>query len=211
MKKYKDVFGEYLGTCERSMENKNMLEQMKSEYENSDIIVGKFPPPHSKKFIFTYMMFDGTYYKLGQSSNVKKRFLSLRVANPNIKIVCFGRGITEKNIHNEYETKCIKGEWYDLNINDVLDAIFKITGKRISKEAAINESFLNLNKKNRRVVLRFGKYNGCDIYQMKSGEELRYLGWLSEQDWLSEYYQDAIINHFDNLKCQCEDDIINPN
>ncbi len=211
MKKYKDVFGEYLGTCKKSLDNKDKLAKLKLEYENSGFIVGKFPPPHSNKFIFTYMMFDGRYYKLGQSSNVKKRFLSLRIANPEIKIICFGRGITEKNLHDEYETKRIKGEWYDLNVNDVLDVIFKITGKRISKEAAINESFLDLNKKNREVILRFGKYNGCDIYKMKSGEELRYLGWLSEQDWLSEYYQNAIINHFDNLKCECDEDIIKLN
>ena len=76
-KKYKDVYGEYLGTCERALKNRDRLELIKNEYQGSAIINGKFPPPHINKIVFTYLMFDGKYYKIGQSSNVKKRFLTM--------------------------------------------------------------------------------------------------------------------------------------
>lgn len=42
---------------------------------------------------FTYLMFDGINYKIGQTSNVQNRLKSLQTANINIRLICFGTGI----------------------------------------------------------------------------------------------------------------------
>jgi len=46
--------------------------------------------------------------------------------------------------------------------------------------------------------LHFGKYKNYDIYDMTTDDEINYLKWLSEQDWLSNYYQRAITKHLES-------------
>lgn len=196
-KKYKDCYGEYLGTCKETIINKEIITNLKNN-PIKNTINGKFPVPHSHKLMFTYMMFDGNYYKIGQSLDVKKRFLNMRVGNPKLKIICYGRGRTEQNLHNEYENKNIRGEWFDLSHNDVLTIINKITGKLLTKESAIEQSFLNLNENNSKCYLHFGKYKGYDVYNMDTEDEIKYLKWLLEQDWLSNYYQRSITKHIES-------------
>lgn len=196
-KKYKDVYGEYLGTCNESNENKTRLLNIKNDANIDGIISGKYPPPHIHSIVFTYLLFDGTYYKIGQSTNVKKRFLSIRTGNPNVKIICFGRGRTEKNLHEEYDIYRIRGEWFDFIPEQVVKIIKQITGKVMSVEEAMDNSFISLNKNNSRCYLHFGKYKGEDIFRMNTDDELSYLRWLLEQEWLSEYYYNAIYKHIE--------------
>jgi len=194
-KKYKDIYGEYLGTCKRSIDNRIEMANTKIDADADGIINGKYPPPHVKSIIYTYLLFDGSYYKIGQSINVKKRFLGIRTGNPNVKIICFGRGKTEKNLHEEYDIYRIRGEWFDFTPEQVIKIIKQITGKEMTIDEAKDSSFISLNKNNSRCILHFGKYKDEDIYQMKEENELNYLRWLIKQEWLSEYYYNAIYKH----------------
>jgi len=198
-KKYKDIYGEYLGTCKRSIDNRIEMANTKIDADADGIINGKYPPPHVKSIIYTYLLFDGSYYKIGQSINVKKRFLGIRTGNPNVKIICFGRGKTEKNLHEEYDIYRIRGEWFDFTPEQVIKIIKQITGKEMTIDEAKDSSFISLNKNNSRCILHFGKYKDEDIYQMKEENELNYLRWLIKQEWLSEYYYNAIYKHLERI------------
>ena len=53
-----------------------------------------------KKEIFTYIMFDGSYFKIGQSTQPEKRLKQIKTANPNVSLLCYGNKITEKYLYD---------------------------------------------------------------------------------------------------------------
>ena len=65
-------------------------------------------------------MFDGTYFKIGESNNPMTRLLQLKTGNANIEMVCFGFGVSEKELHSLYSEKRIELEWFDLGMDDVV-------------------------------------------------------------------------------------------
>jgi len=52
-----------------------------------------------EKIEYTYLMFDGTYYKIGKTVDVKKRYKSLRTGNPNIRLIAYTDQYDEKELH----------------------------------------------------------------------------------------------------------------
>jgi hypothetical protein len=75
------------------------------------------------KKLYTYLMCDynNGRYKIGKSNNPNYREKTLQSEAPLIKLVtyCNSDLITEKELHKLYETKRIRGEWFNLTKDDV--------------------------------------------------------------------------------------------
>lgn len=64
---------------------------------------------------YTYLIHNGRNYKIGYSKNPEMRLKTFKVADPNCKLIIFGAGNIEKELHLMYKKHRIKGEWFDLN------------------------------------------------------------------------------------------------
>lgn len=80
---------------------------------------------HIKMEQKTYIMIDRNtnYYKIGKSLNPLKREKTLQSEKPTIELLFVCDNNVEKVIHKEYNEKRIRGEWFDLKENDILDLI----------------------------------------------------------------------------------------
>lgn len=70
-----------------------------------------------------YLMFDKNtgYYKIGRSKNPLARERTLQSEKPTIEILHTfdARVINEKELHNMFSDKRIRGEWFNLNGSDI--------------------------------------------------------------------------------------------
>jgi len=75
----------------------------------------------------TYIMYErvSDLYKIGRSIDIPKRHSTLTPYIPEIKVILSLNNDVEKEIHKEYHGKRIRGEWFKLNADDVLDIIKK--------------------------------------------------------------------------------------
>ena len=89
----------------------------------SDMLFEEKYNPKDKRDSFVYLMYDKSYYKIGKSVDPVKRCLNLRIANLNIKLLAYGNGTTEKELHKEYKAFRVGGEWFKLNEKQVQDII----------------------------------------------------------------------------------------
>mgnify|MGYP003606107058 FL=1 len=156
---------------------------------------------------FTYLMCDGNLYKIGTSKHPKTRLKELRTANPYIELICFGKGVTEKYLHEMFFQKRKKGEWFDLSDTNLkkckrlivdgetsLEEHYKKrddnykkyyeTGEYTSYTLSDKDIKNNISAKkqsvdlNKRYKINFGKYIGRKIITMTSDEEYDYCVWL---------------------------------
>ena len=72
---------------------------------------------------YTYIIYDETrgIFKIGKSKNVKKRFKQLRTGNLDISLVLVILEDHEKYLHQLFNEKRYKGEWFLLNRDDLTD------------------------------------------------------------------------------------------
>lgn len=81
---------------------------------------------------YVYIMFDSNtgYFKLGRSKNPAYRERTLQSEKPTISIVYFSKAEIdiEKQLHEKYKQKRIRGEWFSLTVKDVeeIKSIIKI-------------------------------------------------------------------------------------
>ena len=152
-------------------------------------------------------MCDGSLYKIGTSKHPKTRLKELRTANPYIELICFGKGVTEKYLHEMFFQKRKKGEWFDLSDTNLkkckrlivdgetsLEEHYKKrddnykkyyeTGEYTSYTLSDKDIKNNISAKkqsvdlNKRYKINFGKYIGRKIITMTSDEEYDYCVWL---------------------------------
>lgn len=97
--------------------------------------------------MYTYLMFDGRYYKIGQSKNPQKRLKTLRTANPSIGMICYGTGISENALHKKYAHLRVSGEWFDL----------KGAASRVAK---------HINNEDTTYVMPTGKWKGRRLWEI---------------------------------------------
>ena len=64
--------------------------------------------------VYSYLMYDERYYKIGQSINPKDRLKIIRTANPSCKLLVYTKTITEKQLHDYYKEYRVSGEWFNL-------------------------------------------------------------------------------------------------
>lgn len=70
---------------------------------------------------YTYLMFDGKYYKIGKSKDPEKRLKQLQTGNVDIKLISYYLGDIEKITHQEFWNKRIKDEWFDFSNSEDFD------------------------------------------------------------------------------------------
>ena len=70
-----------------------------------------------------YLMFDKNtgYYKIGRSKNPKHREMTLQSEKPTIEMLFYfeAKNKDEKELHNLFSEKRIRGEWFDLSGTDI--------------------------------------------------------------------------------------------
>lgn len=69
----------------------------------------------------TYLMHDSNtgYTKIGKSVNPRQRERTLQSEKPTITMFAICDRLVEKELHNKYADKRIRGEWFDLTSNDI--------------------------------------------------------------------------------------------
>lgn len=82
--------------------------------------------------ILTYIMYDEStgYHKIGRSKNPKYRECTLQSKKPTIKLVLITPDNIEHELHTEFKSKRIRGEWFNLNADDILYLIEEYSFKK---------------------------------------------------------------------------------
>lgn len=120
-------------------------------YYDELISIGNLIPIHPKKNplkkqTYIYVMIDKNtgYYKIGRSVNPKQRERTLQSEKPTIEMLFNYKTITshEKELHNMFKGKRIRGEWFDLSGSDIIEIkeFFKLKNKQITP---IKQTYIN--------------------------------------------------------------------
>lgn len=74
-----------------------------------------------------YIMIDSStkYVKIGNSINPEKRERTLQSEKPTIELLHIFKKNIETELHSKYKAKRVRGEWFDLSINEVKKIIKK--------------------------------------------------------------------------------------
>jgi hypothetical protein len=141
-----------------------------------------------EKEMFTYLMFDGNYYKIGKSKNPLMRLKALKTGNPNIELLAYTDKIEEKYLHNRFFESKIGGEWFNLSKEKLKSLMNYFNhGKILIGKDGLNycesvqkmkiglKTDMELIKK---YIIDFGKYNGTPIIEMETDEQIDYCRWL---------------------------------
>ena len=121
-----------------------------------------------------YLIFDGRYYKIGESVSPKIRLSAIKSANPTATLLTSGTGASEIRLHRLYKGIRINGEWFDLSSDEAYDVISLIDG--VNNETQIGKHIYSKYK------MRFGgPYHGRFIKGMNSKEELEYITFLIQK------------------------------
>lgn len=69
----------------------------------------------------TYVLIDriSGFYKIGKTSDVRKRVQILSCGNPNIELLLVIDSDVESELHKKFNQKLVKGEWYALSHRDI--------------------------------------------------------------------------------------------
>lgn len=74
---------------------------------------------------FTYLMFDGRYYKIGITNNLQKRLKSIKTCNPDIILISYTQRNIEHYLHNKFIEFHHSGEWFRFDYMwDLMDLLF---------------------------------------------------------------------------------------
>ena len=88
------------------------------------------------KIINTYIAIDesdNTIVKIGKTTDLMRREISLRCSNPNFFIIYYVEKDIEDELHLEYESRLYKGEWFFLDKEEVMDIVDEHKFKRYAK------------------------------------------------------------------------------
>jgi len=80
----------------------------------------------------TYIILDEStgFYKIGKSHDPGGRLVSLSTGKPFLKLIMEIDRNIENELHNAYSHKNVKGEWFNLSDNDLIDIYDKYKKKR---------------------------------------------------------------------------------
>lgn len=164
-----------------------------------------------KDKICTYLFKDDKYYKIGRSTNVLNRFLSIKANNVNLECVSFTYRDIEKYLHNKFKLKKVYLEWFDLEDNDIkliidlfgnpnIDDIIYLNYK-ITEHPYNNRLLISMNTKEEIFWL---KNKDKKEYKYWVDNHLRFINILNFQDIISldsNNQREEILNYINN----CED------
>lgn len=172
-----------------------------------DYIAGKIPAVPG-----VYLIREEEYFKIGHTSNFARRIGSLRTANPrDLDIVAFIETINraqakrlEHALHTLFALKRVKGEWFELNSEDVeffkeyqkstgqhaIEILDVETFSRVKKEMVVKSLIQTSKALGRRTM------TVQDALQNSSSLGLTFQGW---QDVLYKLDRDKVIYFSGNL------------
>lgn len=92
--------------------------------------------------IYTYLMYDGNFYKIGRSKDPEKRLGQIKTGNPACELICFSNKITEIELHVLFANSNVGREWFDFKekpseLNEVIHLINN--GRRRKRKKAENQ------------------------------------------------------------------------
>lgn len=103
------------------------------EVKKGDSIIKRSNPSSFKQknkdgYVYLIKAKDYNFYKIGFSTNVKRRLRDINASNPfEIEIIEIYKGLTaydlEQSIHLKYNKDRIKNEWYKFNANQVNEIV----------------------------------------------------------------------------------------
>lgn len=77
-----------------------------------------------------YVIQSNDYFKIGYSSNFKKRYKNYKTHNPDLKLICYRECKNafdiEVELHKKYESNNVDGEWYFFNKNELIECLHLI-------------------------------------------------------------------------------------
>jgi len=147
-----------------------------------------------------YVIRDGAYYKIGHTTNFRKRIYALRLSNPReLSLEYFIEATNrlqakrlEGALHSFFALKCIRGEWYALDETDVkfLQDYQASTGQAVLRAFDL-QNFGDLKKDTimdamKRACKALGKRTMTIQEAMKENQELglTFAGWKDALDHL---------------------------
>ena len=80
---------------------------------------------------YVYIVTDGKFCKIGKANDVAKRVSQLQTGNSTElktlgSIVCEDAILVEKQLHMLFKDKCVRREWFDVTVQDIVDAGFSV-------------------------------------------------------------------------------------
>lgn len=69
----------------------------------------------------TYLMYDGNYFKIGRSNNIKKRHQTIKANNPNVILIGYSDIDIEYHLHVKYNKFCYHNEWFLIKDNNIIN------------------------------------------------------------------------------------------
>lgn len=103
--------------------NRILFESQRVEITNLNIIDEKAKAKEQMDFTYVYLMIDKNtgYYKIGRSKNPTIREKTLQSEKPTIELLHKFDAISkdEKTLHEMFNEKRVRGEWFDLSGSDV--------------------------------------------------------------------------------------------
>lgn len=99
----------------------DLISLLDSNDKEKDIV---FKNKQQKK-VKTYVMIDHNtgYYKIGKSIDLKLRERTLQSQKPTIELILFSDCDIENDLHKKHKDKRIRGEWFNLDADDILELI----------------------------------------------------------------------------------------
>lgn len=128
-KKAKDFINVIIGNIINARKDFNV-----SEVDFINVISGCYDNLKEQKS--TYVMYDksNNLYKIGIANDVIFREKTLSGSIPQIKTILVLDKNIEKYLHNKFLNKRIRGEWFELNSDDILSLVMDYNFKKITNE-----------------------------------------------------------------------------
>ena len=126
-------FKDYIDKLSKKLHYEYVNYRQENYYKNTDLPFKKTPKePNDKRY--TYLMYDeiSGYYKIGRSINPEFREKTLSSQTPKIRLMykCKESVVSEDYLHKLFHYKRIRGEWFDLN-TDELDVLINLMFQEI--------------------------------------------------------------------------------
>jgi hypothetical protein len=123
-------------------------------------------------------MTDGEYFKIGKSCDPIKREKDFLISNLNVKLLCWGIGISESFLHQRYIQNKINGEWFyfdEKQINEISNLIKGVVSDVEKRPYNYNISIT----KNIQIVwiiknnISYGFGKDKNLYNLKTGRKIK--------------------------------------
>lgn len=114
------IDGVYKAELIRNLRILSMIEGYGADKLQKNLFCWMSEYTKDNKEVYTYIIKgQNGIYKIGCTSNIKKRFSNLMVANPSISIEFVINKNVEKKLHDIFACKNVSGEWFNLSKKDL--------------------------------------------------------------------------------------------